>query len=128
MLEAAKEARTHAYAPYSHFHVGACIKTSLGNLYSGCNIENAAYGLTLCAEGSAIAAMVTAGEKKITEMYVISSGDEICPPCGACRQRILEFSTPNTLIHMYSNNAKKELIMTIDQLLPHSFNISHLEK
>lgn len=127
MLEVAKTVLKNAYAPYSHFQVGCCIKTEKGTFFSGCNIENASYGLTLCAEASAIAAMVTAGENKIKEIVVISSGEEICTPCGACRQRLFEFSTPNTQIYMYSASDKK-LEAKLFDLLPHTFSANHLEK
>jgi len=127
MLDLAKTVLKNAYAPYSHFHVGCAIKTDKGNLYTGCNIENASYGLTLCAEASAIAAMVTAGENKIQEIVVISSGTEICTPCGACRQRLFEFSSRDTKIYMYSASDKK-LEANLFDLLPHTFSANHLEK
>ena len=126
MLTQAQQIRNKAYAPYSRFHVGCCIKTPSGNYYTGCNIENVSYGLTLCAEGSAIAAMICAGEKHIQELAVISNGDEICTPCGACRQRISEFASPNTLIHMY-NQAELKQTVTLKELLPFAFNHAHLE-
>jgi len=122
MLEKAIEIREKAYAPYSHFKVGCCILTDKGNSYVGCNVENISYGLTLCAEGSAIAAMISAGEKHIAEVTVISSGNEICPPCGACRQRIAEFGQENTLIHMYNNSKEKKMTCSLKELLPYSFN------
>lgn len=122
MLEKAVQLRNNAYAPYSHFQVGCCLQTDNGALYSGCNVENISYGLTLCAEGAAIAAMVSAGEHKIAEITVISSGNEICPPCGACRQRIAEFGSENTLVHMYNHSQEKKQTCTLKELLPFSFN------
>jgi cytidine deaminase len=122
MLEKAIEVRDKAYSPYSQFKVGCCILTDKGSLFSGCNVENISYGLTLCAEGSAIAAMITAEEHHIAELTVISSGNEICPPCGACRQRIAEFGRENTLIHMYNNTHEKKMTYTLKELLPYSFN------
>jgi cytidine deaminase len=126
LLEIAKIARDRAYAPYSKFHVGCAIKSTNNQIYSGCNIENASYSLTMCAEATAIASMLNAGAAKIAELTVISSGNEICTPCGACRQRIREFSTPTTVINMYSADGK-HLTSKFDDLLPHSFGPQHLE-
>ncbi len=127
MLTAAQKIRDKAYVPYSHFQVGCCIKTLSGNLYTGCNVENISYGLTICAEASAITAMVAAGEHKIQELSVISNSTEICTPCGACRQRIGEFASPNTIIHMYNQSGQKKSVSFKD-LLPYAFGPSQLEK
>ena len=126
MLDHAKCAMQNAYNPYSHFFVGACILADDGHLYSGCNVENASYSLTLCAEVSAITAMITAGAKRIVEMLVVSSSDKIVVPCGACRQRIREFSDLSTKIHMCNHFGQHE-VMTIDELLPKSFGPEFLE-
>lgn len=120
MHQLACETLKFSYAPYSTFQVAACIRSVSGKLYSGCNIENASYSLTLCAEAAAIAQMVSQGERKIADILIISSSEDLCPPCGACRQRIAEFANPNTQIHL----ANKEKIMasyTLDALLPHCF-------
>lgn len=128
MLTAAQKIRDKAYVPYSHFHVGCCIKTPSGNFYTGCNVENVSYGLTICAEASAITAMVSAGETQIQELVVVSNGEEICTPCGACRQRIREFvASPNTLIHMYNQSGQKKLTVSFKELLPYAFGPSQLE-
>ncbi len=95
MFERARAARRRAYAPYSRFQVGACLRTASGALYAGCNVENAAYPEGLCAEAAAIAAMVAAGEREIAAIAIVGGledGPEVrCPPCGGCRQKLYEF-------------------------------------
>lgn len=122
---AAKIARAKAYAPYSKFQVGASLMTPNGNLYNGCNVENASYGLTFCAEANAIAHMILAGEQKISQILVVASSDDICYPCGACRQRIAEFATPTTLIVCCNQQLKIE-VFTLQELLPHVFYCNKL--
>ena len=100
LFEAARAARENAYAPYSRFRVGAAILTPEGEIYSGCNVENAAYPQGACAEAGAIAAMARAGRRAITEILVIGDGEGLCTPCGGCRQRIREFAAPTTPIHI----------------------------
>ena len=92
MIKKAKEVQQHSYAPYSNYHVGICLRSENDYLFTGCNVENVSYSLTLCAEMSALGALISAGEKYIKEVVVIGSGKELCVPCGACRQRILEFA------------------------------------
>ncbi|MCK4870159.1 MAG: cytidine deaminase [Gammaproteobacteria bacterium] len=128
MLEKAKAAMKNAYSPYSKFQVGVCIRTDCDQLFSGCNVENASYSTTLCAESSAIGSMITAGAKNIKEIVIVNSGNTPCPPCGACRQRILELSSsPDTKIHLYDSNDTQHT-MTINELLPGAFAPSHLEE
>ena len=92
-LEAAALAvQKNAHAPYSHYHVGAAIWTTSGRLFSGCNVENASYGLCCCAERSAIAAMVSAGHKDLAALAVVTTGDTPGSPCGMCRQVLSEFA------------------------------------
>lgn len=113
-------AMARAYSPYSTFKVGVCLESVSGQLYSGCNIENASYSLTLCAESAAIAAMLNAGEQVIKRIVIVSSGDDFCTPCGACRQRLLEFTNDDIDIALF--NPKGDLQrFTLTQLLPHSF-------
>src|SRR4030095_7329924 len=88
------------YAPYSKFQVGAAILAENGQIYSGCNVENAAYPVGTCAEARALAAMVRDGALKIREIAVIGRGDQLCTPCGGCRQRIREFASADTKIHV----------------------------
>lgn len=123
MISTAHKALAHSYAPYSKFTVACCIQTDKNNLYTGINVENSSYGLTLCAETSAIASMVTAGEQHIKNMVVLAGTNEFCSPCGACRQRIYEFSTPETMIHLCDNKAILRSI-TINELLPLAFDFN----
>jgi len=124
LLSAARQARKKAYAPYSRFHVGAAVLGPKGKIYSGCNVENASFGLTCCAERNAIFAMAAAGETEIRELLVIGESEEFLPPCGACRQVIAEFAAPSTVVHM-CNRAGACRDSTVGELLPFIF---HLKK
>ncbi len=124
LLEAARSARDKAYAPYSNFHVGAAVLGANDKIYSGCNVENASFGLTCCAERNAIFAMVAAGEKEIREILVIGESEEFLPPCGACRQVIAEFAAPAVVVHM-GNRAGDCRDTTVGELVPFIF---HLKK
>jgi cytidine deaminase len=126
LFEAAAAARANAYAPYSRFAVGAAIRTPSGAIYSGCNVENAAYPVGTCAEAGAIAAMAAAGERAIAEILVIGGGDGLCSPCGGCRQRIREFASASTRVHVAGPEGVR-LTTTLDALLPHSFGPENLE-
>lgn len=126
LLEPALAAMKHAYAPYSHFSVGACLRASSGKLYAGCNVENASFSLTLCAESNAIGHMHTTGEHDITEILIVIAGEQLCPPCGACRQRLFEFAQPNTPIHLCTTTGKYQML-TIEQSLPFPFGSTLLE-
>ncbi len=125
LITKATAAHAHAYAPYSTFQVGACIESADGQLFAGCNIENASYGLTICAEGGAISAMIAAGERHIKQMVVLIKGPGIASPCGACRQRILEFASPETIIHLCNLQGEHQQF-TINDLLPHAFSKNNL--
>jgi cytidine deaminase len=125
LLQAAKDAMAQAYAPYSKYQVGAAILAENGKVYSGCNIENAAYPVGNCAEASAIAAMVRDGARQIREIAVIGSGTELCTPCGGCRQRIREFASAATRIHACDASGVRHTF-TCDELLPQSFGPEHL--
>lgn len=96
----AKQAQARAYAPYSQFPVGAAIRTESGAVFAGCNVENAAFPLGQCAEASAIAAMVAAGERRIAEILVVGPGPQPLAPCGGCRQRIAEFICEGGVVHL----------------------------
>src|ERR1700683_4574464 len=100
LFDAAKAAQSRAYGPYSRFHVGAALRTPSGAVFSGCNVENAAYPQGACAEAGAIGAMALAGERAIAEILVIGDGEGLCTPCGGCRQRIREFAAEETPIHI----------------------------
>jgi cytidine deaminase len=120
VLARAREMKSRAYAPYSGFKVGAAVRTSSGAVYSGCNVENAAYPQGQCAEAGAIAQMIASGENEIIEVAVIGNGDQPCPPCGGCRQRLREFGRPDTPVHMAGDRGGY-LRKTLGELLPHSF-------
>ena len=123
MRDKALEVMHKAYAPYSKFHVGACLITEDGSYFTGCNCENASYGLTQCAEASVIGAMVSAGHRKIASIYIIGSGPTLCTPCGACRQRILEFSMPKTTVCMASAVGDYKQVCLSD-LIPMPFKVT----
>lgn len=126
LLKKAQAAMQQAYAPYSKFLVGACVESANGKLYSGCNIENASYGLTICAEPCAICAMIADGETEIKQIAVMTTGPGLVVPCGACRQRIFEFATPATVIH--AGNLQGDTVSySINDLLPHAFSKNDLE-
>ena len=126
LFEAARAAQANAYAPYSKFTVGAAILTPEGEIYSGCNVENAAYPQGACAEAGAIAAMARAGRRRIAEILVSGDGEGLCTPCGGCRQRIREFAEPTTPIHIAGPGGVRASF-TLDALLPHSFGPEHLK-
>lgn len=125
MFKAAKDVREKAHVPYSKFKVGVAILTENNNIVIGCNVENAAYPQSQCAEASAIGNLVSQGHTIIKEVLVVGSGDLLCSPCGACRQRIREFASLKTPIHMC--NIKEHLkTSTLDELLPDSFGPENL--
>lgn len=123
LLEAARKAKENAYAPYSHFHVGAAILTDTGKIFSGCNVENTSYGLTICAERNAIFQMVNNGELRIVEVLVIGDTEEYLPPCGACRQVITEFSAGDTVVYLCNKHGRWEKT-TMGELMPYTFFLS----
>lgn len=121
LLQIAREAVKNAYAPYSEFRVGAAVLTERDNIFSGCNIENASYGLTICAERAAICSAVAnegGNHMKIRAICVVSDKDIICPPCGACRQVIYEFG-PNAIVIFRGRDGLVSARAT--ELLPHGF-------
>lgn len=127
MIALAQQAMSKAYAPYSNFPVGAVLRGANGKLYVGCNIENAAYPQSQCAEASAIGAMIIDGERQIVEALVMGQGEELIAPCGGCRQRLREFAAPSVEVHLCDGSGVKETT-TIAALLPHSFGPDHLKK
>jgi cytidine deaminase len=120
LIVAAKKAFDNAYAPYSHFHVGAAAYTEKQVLVSGCNVENASYGLTVCAERNCIAQAVIKGEQKFTTMVIYTEQEKLTPPCGACRQVIVEFFEPNAKI-VAVNHLKQHKEWQVCELLPDAF-------
>ena len=120
LLEAALAARERAYAPYSKFLVGAAVRAESGKIYTGCNIENASYGLTVCAERNALFSAVGAGERKFTALCVVGDTEEPISPCGACRQVMAEFKVPCIILANLKGDVKE---YTLGELLPLGFNL-----
>ncbi len=120
LYRAALSAMKNAHAPYSRFNVGAAVLDSNGNIHIGCNVENAAYPEGICAEANAIGAMVSAGETEINQICIVSSAGKAVPPCGGCRQKILEFAGDDTAILVCGLDGIEQQF-TIEELLPASF-------
>ena len=127
LFDAAKAAYDNAYAPYSKFPVGAAVMTPEGEIFSGCNVENAAYPQGSCAEAGAIAAMARAGRRRIAEAVVVGGGADLCTPCGGCRQRLREFAGPDTPIHVAGPEGLRASF-TLAELLPQSFGPENLSQ
>jgi cytidine deaminase len=125
LLAAALAAQANAHVPYSKYPVGAAVRAASGRVYAGCNVENAAYPQGLCAEASAIAAMVTAGEREIVEILTVVDGDQLATSCGGCRQKIREFAGPAALIHAAGSEGVRRTF-TLDEMLPFSFGPENL--
>ncbi len=119
ILAAAREVRLNAHAPYSGFAVGAAVLASSGCIYTGCNVENASYGLTICAERNAVAAAVAAGEKSLSAVAIIADAPEPVPPCGACRQVLVEFAGDVPVI--MENLSGQRRMLSLHELLPWRF-------
>ena len=129
LIELAKEAMKRAYAPYSAFQVGAALLCGDGTVYQGCNIENAAYGPSNCAERTAIFKAVYDGKRDLTAMAICGGKDGIitgaCPPCGVCRQVLREFCQDDFIIYIVGAEGSYESC-TLGELLPHSFSPNNL--
>jgi len=126
LLDRARAVRENAHAPYSGFKVGAAIRTPSGRVFTGVNVENAAYPEGTCAEAGAIAAMVAAGETAIAEIAVVGDAPAPVTPCGGCRQKIAEFAPPGTPVVM-ANLRGDVLREPIAALLPHAFAKAHMD-
>ena len=124
LIEAAKQARENAHAPYSNFRVGAALRSTAGRIFGGCNVENATYGLTMCAERVAIFKAVSEGERGFSAIAVVTDTDVLTPPCGACRQLIWEFCG-DIPVSMANLKGKIELIQ-MKELFPKPFDDSNL--
>lgn len=125
LFEHAAAARVHAYAPYSNFAVGAALLDERGKIFSGCNVENVSYPCGTCAEAGAIAAMAADGGRLIREILVIADSNRLITPCGACLQRIAEFSDNETLVHLADLKGVQNSC-NISKLLPYAFNEKEL--
>ena len=125
LIAMAKEAMKKAYAPYSGFQVGAALLGKSGTVYTGCNIENASFSPTICAERTAFAKAVSEGEREFSAIAVVGGKEgkteTLCPPCGVCRQVMQEFCTPDFLIHMASEEEARTV--TLKELLPYGFQL-----
>ena len=122
---AARQAREQAYAPYSTFKVGAAVRARSGRVYAGCNVENAAYPQGWCAEASALAAMILAGERELIEVAVLADGPDLVTPCGGCRQKLREFGAAELPIHLCDSSGVRRSV-TLGEVLPLSFGPEHL--
>jgi cytidine deaminase len=124
LISAAKLARENAHAPYSNFRVGAALRAKSGRIFTGCNVENASYGLTLCAERVAIFKAISEGERGFDAIAVVADTDTLTPPCGACRQIIWEFCGDVPVV--MSNLKGKVERESAAKLLPRAFDSSFL--
>lgn len=120
LFSIACKTRLHAYAPYSDFKVGVAIYADDCEIYTGCNVENISYPCGTCAESGAIAEMIAHGGKQIKEILIVADTDELITPCGACRQKIAEFATPQTLVHLATLDGVKKTL-TLQDLFPLGF-------
>ena len=123
LIQAAIEMRKQSYSPYSNFAVGAAVLSDDGYVYGGCNIENASYGLTNCAERTAIFNAVSDGKRNISAIAIVADTDRPCSPCGACRQVIGEFKIPCIIMANLKGEYK---MVTLEELLPFSFSNTDL--
>ncbi|WP_299743632.1 cytidine deaminase [uncultured Tateyamaria sp.] len=126
LKQAALAVRENAHAPYSNFKVGAALRAADGTVFVGCNVENVAYPEGTCAEAGAIAAMVAAGQGKITEAYVVAGSPMPVTPCGGCRQKLAEFGAGDVRVTM-ANTGGVEQVMTLAELLPGAFVAAHMD-
>lgn len=131
LIEAALEARGHSYAPYSHFHVGAALMTAEGRVYQGCNIENASYTPTICAERNALFKAVYEGERNFEMIAIAGSPEGPCTdyatPCGVCRQVMMEFCDPKTFCVIIAKSPEEYMEYRLEELLPLGFGPANLK-
>ncbi len=125
LVEAARIASQKAYAPYSSYRVGAALLTRTGKIFTGCNVENASYSLTVCAERNAVFQAVAEGEKEFMAIAIYADSDTLFPPCGACRQVLSEFAD-NMLVFIANRLIANET--TLDRLLPDKFSLINAKK
>lgn len=127
LMKEALRAKEFAYAPYSRFQVGAAVRTAKNHIYTGCNIENASYSLTNCAERLALFKAVSEGEREIVELLVVANTKEPVSPCGACRQVMAEFMSLDSVVYL-ANHDGKITTMTVKELLPGAFQAEDLKR
>lgn len=123
LLEAARAAATRAYAPYSGYRVGAAVMDGTGAIHAGCNVENASYGLTVCAERNAVGAAVASGATHLTAVAIFTRSSPPATPCGACRQVLSEFAGPTTPVYLI-NDLGEQVVQRLGDLLPGVFHLS----
>ncbi len=131
LILAAAEARKFAYAPYSHFAVGAALQTKDGGIYTGCNIESASYSPTNCAERTALFKAVSEGERRFRRIAIVGGRqgrppEDECPPCGVCRQALREFCDPAAFLVILASGSGGFRVFTLEQLLPQAFGPENL--
>lgn len=124
LLSAARAVIGHAYAPYSHFKVACALRADNGEIFAGCNVENASYSVTMCAEASAVGALVSSGRLKIVEALILADLDKPITPCGVCRQRLIELASPDINVHMYTVSGAYKMAQ-LGVLLPDAFELDH---
>ena len=124
LIRAARDGRSQSYNPYSHFSVGAALLCDDGTIVKGCNIENVSYGLTNCAERTAIFKAVSEGHRELQAIAIVADTEGPCAPCGACRQVIGEFQIPIIIMANMKGNYR---VATLDELLPFAFHSEHME-
>jgi cytidine deaminase len=123
LVQAARAAQAKAYAPYSNFRVGAALESDSGDVFVGCNVENASYGLTICAERAAVCAAVSAGARRFRRAVVVTDSDPPAAPCGACRQVLSEFGTE---LRVEAIGPRGSVAWTVAELLPAAFGPDQL--
>jgi len=125
LIETAKAARLQSLAPFSNFLVGAALQTKAGKVYTGCNVESASYGLTVCAERVAIWKALSEGEREFTDLVIVADTETLTPPCGTCRQIIWEFAKHANIVLANLHGQREEV--TIKDLLPRAFDARFLK-
>jgi cytidine deaminase len=123
LIAAARQVRFRAHAPYSRFRVGAAVRDQQGRIHVGCNVENASYGLTICAERNAVAAAVAAGARRLTAVAVVTDSSPPSSPCGACRQVLAEFAPATAPVLLASPRGAARVAHTVGELLPAAFEL-----
>ena len=123
LLNMAREAAQNAYVPYSHFPVGAALECADGSVFTGCNVENAALGSTICAERTAVVKAVSEGRRKFVRIAVYGEGETYCMPCGACRQVLAEFAGKDDMEVLCTRSGGRYVSYRLSQLMPHTFEL-----
>ncbi len=126
LISEAYKAKKYSYAPYSNFHVGAALCTDSGRIYRGCNIENAAYSPTNCAERTAFFKAVSEGERKFRGIAIVGDKEEYLAPCGVCRQVMMEFCDPKEFQVILAKNPSDYKVYTLEELFPGAFSVNDL--